>query len=411
MKLVLSHLTGNANVKNAAYGFAKRGILSEYHVSLAAFPDSLLYSMGSVRMLSEIRRRLHDPILESCTKMWPWFELGRIISLKAGIKSLTQPPKSLFNIHSVVKNFDAHVASQLTRSVKNGANAVYGYEDTVLFTFRRAEQLGMRKLYDLPIGYWRSSIRLLEGEKDRWPDWVSTLGGLNESEEKLERKEEEIALADKIFVASTFTAKTLKDYPGKLPSYEVIPYGFPQVSREREYSNSINGPLKILFVGSLSQRKGIADLFAAVDNIGKAVELTIVGSKKHEDCAPLNLALSKHRWISSMSHEGVLELMRKHDVLVFPSLFEGFGLVITEAMSQGTPVITTDRTIGLDFIKDGNNGWLIQAGSTRALQDGIEKLLDDRKSIAEVGFKAMETARQRPWSVYSESIAEAVSLI
>ena len=52
--------------------------------------------------------------------------------------------------------------------------------------------------------------------------------------------------------------------------------------------------------------------------------------------------------------------MREHDVFVFPSLFEGFGLVITESMSQGTPVITTDRTAGPDLIKNDENGWLLK---------------------------------------------------
>lgn len=100
--------------------------------------------------------------------------------------------------------------------------------------------------------------------------------------------------------------------------------------------------------------------------------------------------------------------MQEHDVLVFPSLFEGFGLVITEAMSQGTPVITTDRTIGPNFIQHGQNGWLIQAGSTEALQQAIEHLLEQKDTIADIGHAAMETARQRPWEVYGNEMAQSV---
>lgn len=47
-----------------------------------------------------------------------------------------------------------------------------------------------------------------------------------------------------------------------------------------------------------------------------------------------------------MPHDQILNLMRTQDVFVFPSLFEGYGLVVAEAMSQGTPVITTSRTCG-----------------------------------------------------------------
>ena len=122
-----------------------------------------------------------------------------------------------------------------------------------------------------------------------------------------------------------------------------------------------------LFVGGLSQRKGIADVFAAADHHQDDVELTVIGRGQVDDCPPLKVALGRHRWIPSMPHDQVLKEMRAHDVLLFPSLFEGFGLVITEAMSQGTPVITTDRTAGPDVFEDGKSGWLVTPGDTDAL--------------------------------------------
>ncbi|MFD1258263.1 glycosyltransferase family 4 protein [Mucilaginibacter terrae] len=412
MKVVISQLTGNANVKAAAYGFARAHLLAYYYVSLAVFPGNVLDIISKFGPLSEIRRRKHDTILQPYTKMWPWVELGRMIATKSGISSLTVPPTAPFYINTIVNKFDRYVASQLKTAVKKGATAVYGYEDTVLSTFLEAKKLGIPCLYDLPIGYWRSAHRLLDEERERWPEWIPTLTGLKDSEEKLARKDEELQLADQIFVASNFTATTLKEYPGKLAPIKVIPYGFPEVAVNREYSSpTANKPLKLLFVGGLSQRKGIADLFAAVDAIGPHVELTVVGSKKNDECVPLNLALTKHRWIPSLSHDGILKLMQEHDVLIFASLFEGFGLVITEAMSQGTPVITTDRTIGPNFIEHGKNGWLVKAGSTRALQDAIQNLLDHRNTIADVGRAAMETASKRSWDDYGNELAQAVMQI
>ncbi len=83
-------------------------------------------------------------------------------------------------------------------------------------------------------------------------------------------------------------------------------------------------------------------------------------------------------------------------------------MVITEAMSQGTPVITTDRTAGPDLITHNENGWLIEAGSTLALKKCIEELLAKPQQIAEAGKAARETARHRPWEVYGRELAEAV---
>jgi glycosyltransferase involved in cell wall biosynthesis len=406
--IVLSQLTGNANVKAAARGFTEADMLTAYYVSLAVYPGNILDKISRVGPLSEIRRRKHDPMLRPYTRMWPWVELARMVATKLGISALTLSPTSPLYIHTIVKMFDKYVSNQLKKEVKHGAKMVYGYEDTTLFTFIEARKLGLSCLYDLPIGYWRTAHRLLDEERERWPEWTPTLTGLKDSEEKLARKDEELSLADSIFVASSFTASTLKEYPGKLAPIEVIPYGFPPAIEHREYATKVYEPLKLLFVGSLSQRKGIADLFAAVDAIGDHVKLTVVGGKKNDECVPLNKALAKHRWIPSLSHEGILQLMREHDVFVFASLFEGFGLVITEAMSQGTPVITTNRTIGPDFIEHGKNGWIIEAGSTKALQHAIENILDQRHTVADVGRAAIETARKRSWDNYSNELAQSV---
>ncbi len=410
MKLLSFHLTGNANVKAAIEGFATAGLLSEFHVTIAATPGSMLDRLGALGIFSEIRRRRFSLALKPFLRTWPWLEVARILAKKGGFKKLTKQGSGPFHVDAVVQNLDKHVADSLKLAVKNGVNAVYGYEDTAIFSFREAKRLGIQCLYDLPIGYWRTAHRLLETERQRWPEWIPTMPGLSDWDEKLERKEEELRMADRIFVASTFTANTLKEFPGTLAPVEIIPYGFPPVSNEVRIYQSFknNRPLKILFVGSLSQRKGIADLFAVADDFGKKVKLTLVGSKPTNNCIVLENALAKHEYIPGLPHHEVLKLMRENDVFVFPSLFEGFGLVITEAMSQGTPVITTERTAGPDLIENGKNGWLIEAGSTSALKNAIGNLLEHPEIVEEAGRAAMETARKRPWNVYGKELAEAI---
>lgn len=409
MKLILSHLTGNSNVKAAAYGFAEAGIIKKFYVSLAAFPHSALDRLGSVSFLSEIKRRKFNSSLQPYTEQWPWLEIGRLMASKVGLSGLTDE-KGPFYIDVVCKNLDKRVASKLNKYRSDKMTAVYGYEDVAEYTFLQAKTYGIQCLYDLPIGYWRAARRLLDVERQRWPEWEMTLNGFKDSEMKLARKDEELRLADKIFVASSFTAETLKDYPGQLSPVEVIPYGFPAVSDSlQSYTKKIiKGNLKLLFVGSLSQRKGIANLFTAVKRFKHQIQLTIVGNKPSINCNALNEALQEHIWISSLSHDKILKLMRESDVLIFPSLFEGFGLVITEAMSQGTPVITTERTAGPDLIVHGKNGWLVPAGSTTAIQEIIEDLLLHPEKILDAGREALETARQRPWEMYGRELSSAV---
>ena len=405
--VVLSHPTGNANTRAAALGLAQAGQLAAFHTAIATFPGSWLARAAALPGLGDLRRRAFDPALRDATAMWPWREVGRLLAWRAGISRLTRHEHGYFSVDAVYRSLDRRVAGRLAAAPR--ANCVYAYEDGAAAAFRAARAHGMACMYDLPIGYWRSARRLLEPELARWPQWASTLGGFADSPAKLERKDEELRLADHIFVASSFTRNTLADFPGPLAPIETIPYGFPPAAAPKADTRPSDGPLRLLFVGSLSQRKGIANLFAAVEPLGDAVQLTLVGHPSGPPNAALDAALRRHRWIPGLAHHQVLELMRAHDVLVFPSLFEGFGLVITEAMSQGTPVITTERTAGLDLIEDGRNGWLVEAGDTERLRAAIVRLLDQPGLVVQAGHAALESARLRPWEVYGRELAAAVA--
>jgi glycosyltransferase involved in cell wall biosynthesis len=408
MKIVLSHPTGNENLRAVASGLIDENMLYSFNTTVATFPGNIFDRLGSFSLFAEFKRRCYEQRLQPFTKARPMFELIRTAAPKIKLGALTRHETGLFSIDAVYQRLDKRVAAGLKSAKKNGADAVYAYEDGAFYSFLAAKQLGLQCLYDLPIGYWGAARRILGEERERWPDWAPTLTGFADSDLKLAHKDKELLLADRIFVASTFTASTLNDFPSKLARVEVIPYGFPAVSDTREYLATKNRPIKLLFVGGLSQRKGIAYLFAAVKKLSKYVELTVVGNKPINTCLVLDEELKNHRWIPSLPHDKVLSLMRQHDVLIFPSLFEGFGLVITEAMAQGTPVITTDRTAGPDIISNGKNGWLIEAGSTEKLVEAIENIVRRPELIEAVGRSASETAKKRPWVAYGEELCRAI---
>src|SRR6202022_4323669 len=110
--------------------------------------------------------------------------------------------------------------------------------------------------------------------------------------------------------------------------------------------------LKVLFAGSLGQRKGLSYLLKAIEMLKDSVDLTLLGRKAAPGCAPLENAVRKYRWVPSLSHPAMLREMQSHDVLVLPSLFEGFGLVIGKAMAHVRPVITTMPTAGPEIIQN-----------------------------------------------------------
>jgi len=409
MKIIISHPTLNANSKNLVIGLLKNKLLFKLFTSIAIFPGQLLFKLSSNSKLKDLKRRSLDKTWQSYTQSKSFFEFGRLLASKLHLEYFVKHEKGLFCIDKVYQNHDKWVANSLTEAKKKGLSAVYAYEDGALATFTKAKQLGLYCIYDLPIGYWKSARLLMQNEFDVNSDWSSTLTGFNDSSEKLNIKDQELALADVIFVASSFTKKTLEEYSGNLPEIKVIPYGFPEVKQKKEYQSLANRKLKVLFIGGLSQRKGLSYLFDAVEGIQNKVELTIVGHKAVANCDVLNLSLEKHKWIPSLPHDQVLACMREHDVFVFPSLFEGFGLVITEAMSQGVPVITTDRTAGPDIIKNGEDGWIVPAGSSVAIKEIFTKILEKPEIVEQFGLAAQQKAQTRPWSVYGQEMADALS--
>jgi glycosyltransferase involved in cell wall biosynthesis len=410
-QVLFSHPTGNANVRAALKGLTDADLLDSFYTTIACFSGNTFDKLSVLKGLSEFNRRRFDDILKYYTETYPFKELGRLLSSKLGCKELIKHEQGIFSIDRVYNSLDKIVADNIKKDRKSDVKAVYAYEDCALFSFQEARKKHICCLYDLPIGYWRSARKLMAAEREKWPEWAVTLSGFNDSENKLARKDEELKLADHIFVASSFTAETLKEFPGKLASVSVIPYGFPPVGFVKEYSDIKKRPLKLLFVGGLSQRKGIADLFEAMKSFDNQIYLTIIGRKTGIECNALDMELKKCNWIPSMSHKDILNVMRENDVLIFPSLFEGFGLVISEAMSQGTPVITTNRTAGSDIIEHGKNGWIVEAGSSDSIVKMLKSILDNTDKVAQVGLAAMDSAKRRVWNNYGDELASTIKHI
>lgn len=411
MKILVSHPTGNANVRATINAFSEHKILSEFNTTIATNPNSVWLKLLPDSFRSELLRRSYK-IDRSLIRQVPFREVGRLSFQKLGFKKFTFHEYGKFSVDAVYHSVDNSVARKIANlPATQRPDAVYTYEDGALSTFKEAEELGVLRIYDLPKGYWRAERDLLGKERSKRPDWGVTLAGFKDSAQKLKRKDEELRYAQHIIVASSFTKSTLQYYSGNLAPITVVPYGFPEVINKREYKYDKNSKLRLLFVGSLSQLKGLANVLESVEELKDEVELTIVGRKSTSECEPLNVGLEKHRYIPSLPHHEVLREMSNHDVLLFPSLFEGFGLVVTEAMSQGTPVITTNRTCGADMINHNVDGWIVEASSTLSLVNQIKSILQSPEIIETVGRAAMDKARSRPWSQYGKELVEVVKEI
>jgi len=409
--ILQAHPTGNANVRHAALALAQAGLLGEFHTCLAPAPDAVWLRLLPAALRRQALRRAIPSELVGRTRVRPARELGRLVFSALGWTRWLRPEAGPCCIDTVYRDLDEAAARRL-RSHRPRFTAVYAYEDGADALFATARELGVPTIYDLPIGYWRFARRLLAEEAELSPEWAGTLGGLRDSEPKLARKDRELAQADAVFVASSFTRATLAEAPDTPKKIIVIPYGAPTPLAGVEPARRAPGdPVRVLFVGSLGQRKGLRYLLEAVESLGTTCTLTLIGTVPDAPCAPLASALRRHRHIVSLPHAEILAEMRRHHVFVFPSLFEGFGLVLLEAMSCGLPLIATPHTAAPDVITEGREGSIVPIRDSKAIAERLATLaLDEDRRYAQA-CAAIARARELTWERYRSTLAREVTLV
>ncbi|MGH9562893.1 MAG: glycosyltransferase family 4 protein, partial [Terracidiphilus sp.] len=169
-------------------------------------------------------------------------------------------------------------------------------------------------------------------------------------------------------------------------------------------------PLRVLFVGALVQHKGIGYLLDAVDRLSPHVELTLLG-RRFQPNSRVDDACRRWRWFESLSHHQVLDIMMESDVLVLPSLGEGFGLVAAEALACGVPAVLTPNVGASDLIHDGCEGFVVPACSANAIAERLLALHRDRALLARMSRQAQETATQYSWASYRKNYADALRAV
>jgi glycosyltransferase involved in cell wall biosynthesis len=257
--------------------------------------------------------------------------------------------------------------------------------------------------------------KILRHERQLHPDCASSLDKeweLALPESDFDRLVEEARMADYWLVASSFTKQTLIAEGIPAGRIAIVPYGIDLTRfAPRSQPREAGGPLRLLFVGTLSQRKGIKYLIQALESLPSgAVELTICG-RAVDDLELFRQCKVPIHLHPSISAEGLLDAYRSADVFVFPSLAEGFAQVLLEAMASGLPIITTTRTAGPDLIRPGREGFIIEPGSASELAIHIEKFLQDPSRIQTMGAAARHRAELFTWERFRRGVSGFVTSV
>ena len=293
----------------------------------------------------------------------------------------------------------------MSQLLENELDAVYTYEDGARLTFEAAGRRSIAKVYELPLGYYRGVANELERAAIRSPDVARQIR--QEPAWKQTRKDSELELADLVMVPCEWARASLSF--SKFPQKKVIkvPYGTP-ADEVAVRGKKPSGPFTVLFAGHIGVRKGVPLLMQAWKRLGlKNARLLMAGSIGLDE-----EYLKSHNgfnYLGPLPRVRLLEVMNEIDLFVFPSLAEGFGLVIGEAMAVGVPVLTTMNTGGPELITDGREGWCVPAHDVDSLVERIEWAYQHRDEVYEMGIAARKRAERWTWADYRRKLADELS--
>ncbi len=402
-KISFAHHINNSNARNAALAFAENGLLHEAITTVAYNPDS-----NFAKILGKLPANISQPLQKELSRrIWtevdvttyPFKEIIRIILARTNLTSVLK-----LDNRDLVDWVYEELDKQIAKSHLDDIDGIYLYEDLAATTFEKAKEKGILCFYDLPIPYYEMKNEIMNKEWEKFPNLSYDRDYLKL--EKLKRKQREVELADHIFVASSITKKSLLEIGIDEEKITVIPYGAP-IEKFKPLPKK-DHIFRALYVGKIYAGKGIQYLLSGWEQLKlKNAELCLVGSNLFPK-GWLEQYRNICRHVPSVPHIFLNEYYSQGSVFVFPSLMEGFGLVILEAMACGIPVITTPNTGGLDIIDDGVDGFIVPIRDVEALKDRIQWCYDHPDELAQMGIMARKKAEQLTWGLYRQRLSDKV---
>jgi glycosyltransferase involved in cell wall biosynthesis len=241
----------------------------------------------------------------------------------------------------------------------------------------------------------------------REPEENLTARDISECERAMRR-------ADGVIVLSEFVRSGLIDIGVPRAQIMVIPpggdrllaSGRAEVSGRRQ--GGAGGPLRILWVGQPVPRKGFPQFVDAVSRLPRdkvAISLVFPSSRTMVPVLSGPQCVRTYRHVTDVQ---LRSLYIEHDLLVMPSLYEGFGMVYAEALSAGLPVVCTWNTGIASLIHEGVDGWVIDPGDDVELTDLLRACARDVESVRGMRAAASRLGAQLTWSRFRAEFVRAI---
>lgn len=396
--MTVSH-SGKQHAYRHAYSLQSLGCLDRFVTSTYYFPerwpDQLVSGIGRVdRFLQKRRLSTLEPghVVRNLK-----FELPEIYYRNIR-RNYRAAELAMFSRDA---RFDHWVAQRYAAL----SPVFWGFQGSCLESLQTAARAGKTAVCEFATAHVTAASRILQEEAERHPEWAGTISNYHFPDWYRERLEAEPHAADFCIAASSFTQRSLEEVGIPSDRIRLLPLGC-DVSQFTFAERNTDGPLKVLFVGGIGQRKGIKYLLEAVAGLNSSqLQLSLLGPMP-ADQTPLENWSKWYEYAGRTDQAGVVRAMQQADLLVLPSVFEGFGLVIVEAMATGLPVIASTHSCGPEVIREGTDGFVLAPDDVTGLADRLEWCAGHRKELLQMGREAHARAQEFSWEAHANRLGQ-----
>lgn len=406
MSVLISHTAAPPFLRYTASAIDQAGLLRLAVIGLATRSDDflmrvLLRSGLFPGLHGLLARKLFDDIPSARLKRHSRYEWARLVSGRLDRSGkLTD-----WLWDQGTQAFDRYAARQL-----RAGDLAFGYEYGCRALFERARALGLRTVYEIPSAAHDWYHDLLARELEAFPDLVTPLQAHTYKMQAVRsaRRRAELNLSDRVLVYSQHVVDSYRAEGVDVSRFRVINLGAPLVTPQIVGGDPGTGPIRLVFAGTFGIRKGAHYLIQALEQLPPgAVQLDVYGSWALSD-SWRDRAKRVAQLHGPVSFQELQQTMAQAHALVLPSLSEAFGMVVTEALAQGTPVLVSDAVGAADLVREGESGFIVCAGSAASIRTGLEQLAAQRGHWSRLREAARSAAAGWQWQQHGEAVVALI---
>jgi glycosyltransferase involved in cell wall biosynthesis len=345
------------------------------------------------------RRRITAVPEDFISPDWSW-EGWRLLARHAGFGPLAEDWFWERSEHAL-----DHKCAELIKEAR--WDAFLGIEHGALFSIQAAQSAGKKAVVAFLSPHHKTRERWVDSEYERFPELCTpaTRRLLDMGKERDARRDEEARTADVVHCASSFTKQSLIAAgidPNKIMT---VPLACPKSDFQKQSLAPRSQPrFRFAYVGGVAVHKGVHLLLKAWKElrISTTAELHFYGVVTVPG-AVIDQAGAGVYFHGPVSKTEIARAYEESSVLVFPTLCDGFGMVIAEALAHGVPVITTSNAGAADLIAERRNGFVVPPGDPAALAERMQWCLDHPTEVEDMREEALATAGRWTWGDFRSS--------